>query len=237
MKLSVPVYKLKRHAKRMARERGAPLHSTLDEVAREEGYRGWSHLASALAKDRPAQRILLALDPGDLVLLAARPGHGKTLLSLEMAVEAGKAGWASHFFTLDFTEADVRDHARDIGRTPDEVKAALRLDTSDAICADYMIQRLDQAGGKGFAVVDYLQLLDQRRSNAPLQTQISELRGYAQQTGAIIVAISQVDRLFDASQREMPTLDDVRLPNPLDLSLFSKTCFLHAGDVQMSAAA
>ncbi|WP_253276864.1 hypothetical protein [Ruegeria sp. 6PALISEP08] len=49
--------------------------------------------------------------------------------------------------------------------------------------------------------------------------------------------ISQFDRSFDLSDKTMPDLSDVRLPNPLDLSAFDKACFLHNGEIQMDQAA
>jgi hypothetical protein len=47
--------------------------------------------------------------------------------------------------------------------------------------------------------------------------------------------ISQVHRRFDPTHRPLPTLDDIRLPNPLDLTLFNKACFLHDGMVEFAA--
>ncbi len=37
-------------------------------------------------------------------------------------------------------------------------------------------------------------------------------------------------------KKPFPDLDDVRLPNPLDLSLFDKLCFLNGGDIRFQAA-
>ena len=42
--------------------------------------------------DLEASALFARLSPGDLVLLGARPGHGKTQLSLKLAVEAMKSG-------------------------------------------------------------------------------------------------------------------------------------------------
>ena len=53
----------------------------------------------------------------------------------------------------------------------------------------------------------------------------------------IMVFVSQVDRSYDPAKKPCPDLDDVRLPNPLDLTLFSKTCFLNNGEVQFGAVA
>lgn len=38
MKLSAPIYHLKRKAKRLSREAGIPLHDALDRVAATEGF-------------------------------------------------------------------------------------------------------------------------------------------------------------------------------------------------------
>ena len=40
MKLSAPVYRLKRRAKVLAREERIPLHEALDRVAMDEGFNG-----------------------------------------------------------------------------------------------------------------------------------------------------------------------------------------------------
>jgi len=52
---------------------------------------------------------------------------------------------------------------------------------------------------------------------------------FAQQFGVNIVCISQIDRAYHYPEKKTPTLDDVRLPNPLDLALFDRACFLHEG--------
>ena len=46
------------------------------------------------------------------------------------------------------------------------------------------------------------------------------------------VLISQIDRSYDPSKKPFPGLDDVRLPNPLDLKLFDKACFVHDGEMR-----
>ena len=80
-------------------------------------------------------------------------------------------------------------------------------------------------------VVDYLQLLDQRRENAPLSQQVASLRTLALERGLIIVCLSQIDQAFESTGRRMPRMTDVRRPNPVDLGLFSKVCFVHGNQV------
>ena len=233
MRLSAPIYKLKRDAKSLARSASIPLHQALDRVAASEGFQSWSHLSSTLRHARPAARVLDASRPGEMLLLAARPGHGKTRLGLEMATLAtGDGGGA--FFTLDFTERDVAFHLETLGLAGAE---GLVIDTSDEICADYIIDRLDYAPGASLAVVDYLQLLDQRRTTPDLAAQLRRLKRHAARTGTRFAMIAQIDRAFDLSGRAMPTLSDLRLPNPVDLSLFDWACFLHEGEIQMARAA
>ena len=85
------------------------------------------------------------------------------------------------------------------------------------------------------AIIDYLQLLDQKRENPSLIEQIRQLREFARTQGLIMLFVSQVHRSYDPTVRAVPTLDDVRLPNPLDLTLFSRTCFVHDGEVEFGA--
>ena len=101
MILSAPAYHLKRQARLLSREAKIPLHQALDRIAAQEGFASWSLLAAKLSETAPASRLFAQLAPGDLVLVGARPGHGKTLMSLELAVEAMKSGHRSVFFTLE----------------------------------------------------------------------------------------------------------------------------------------
>ena len=110
------------------------------------------------------------------------------------------------------------------------------VDCSDAISADYIAKRMAAAPRGSLVVVDYLQLLDQRRKNSALTVQVRALKSFARDKGLIVVFVSQIDRSYDPSIKPCPDLDDVRLPNPLDLKLFDKTCFLNQAEVQFRAA-
>lgn len=232
MKLSAPLYHLKRTAKTLSRQKGIPLHAALDRIAAEEGFKAWSLLAAKAAAAAPASKLFARLRPGDLVLGAARPGHGKTLMSLELAVAAMKAGHRAAFFTLEYKEKDVWGHLRDLGVDQTRFQELFDLDCSDAISADYIEKKMATAQRGSVVVVDYLQLLDQKRENPPLMAQVRALKTFARDHGLIVVFISQIDRSYDPSTKPCPDLEDVRLPNPLDLQLFDKTCFLSNGEVQ-----
>ena len=237
MKLSSPIYAIKRQAKLLARDNDIKLHEALNQLATKEGYRDWSHLASSYSNAPPAKEVLSQLNPGDLVLIGARPGHGKTLLGLELAALAEKTRRKGYVFSLDYTEMDVWDRFAKLGVDQNAKARSIVVDTSDDICAAYIVECLENALGDALVIVDYLQLLDQRRSNPPLQEQGQALKEFAIGQGAIVVLISQIDRAFELSSSEMPTIEDIRLPNPVDLSLFDKWCFLHDGEIRMEKAA
>ena len=235
MKLSAPVYRLKRKAREMSRKDGIPLHRALDQVAIGEGFGTWSLLSARSAEMLSAAGLLDRLAPGDLLLIGARPGQGKTLLSLQLAVEAMKAGRRAVFFTLEYTTRDVLGRFRALGAEPAQFEALFTFDDSDAINADHIMQVLADAPDGTLAIVDYLQLLDQKRGNPELGAQIGALKAFARERGLILGFISQIDRSYDPATKPCPDLADVRLPNPLDLSLFSKACFLNAGEVRFQA--
>jgi replicative DNA helicase len=235
MQLSAPIYQLRRKARLLSREARIPLHEALDRIAAQEGFGGWSLLAARASSVAPASKLFARLSPGDLVLVGARPGHGKTMMSLELAVEAMKTGNRALFFTLEYSQRDVLDRLRVVGVEQANFDGLFEFDDSDDISADYMVRKLANAPCGTLVVIDYLQLLDQKRQNPELMHQVRTLQSFARASGLIFVFISQIDRSYDPLTKPFPDLDDVRLPNPLDLTLFSKTCFLNSGEVQFRA--
>lgn len=231
MKLSAPIFHLKRKARIIARQCGIPLHQALDRVAAEEGFAAWSMLAVRHGTTSTAEKLYSALDTGDLVLIGARPGHGKTLLALQVALEATNAGRRAVFFTLEYAEGECQKRAQDLG----DSRGAIEFDCSDQICAEHIVRRLAAMPEGTLAVIDYLQLLDQRRDTPPLAEQIGTLREFAKGSRKTMVFLSQIDRSFDPRIKTCPDLSDVRLPNPLDLKLFDRACFLHEGETRMMA--
>lgn len=236
MKTTQPIYHLKRKAKALSRAEDTPLHQALDRIAKDEGYSRWSLLAAKALETLPASELFAHLRPGDLLLVGARPGHGKTLMGLKLAVEAMKSGHPGVFFSLEYTRENVDDRFRAIGIDRAQFYHLFEFDGSDAISADYMTARLASAPRGTLVVVDYLQLLDQKRENPELSAQVGTLKVFARRHGMIMVFIAQIDRSFEVARKPLPDIGDIRLPNPLDLQLFDKACFLNNGKMVFGAA-
>ena len=213
------------------------LHQALDQVDREEGYDSWSLLAARHAAPTNGKRLIDVCRRGDLVLLGARPGHGKTLLALETAVAAMQGGDRSYFFSLEYGLEDIRKTFQAIGEEMSAFADRFEFDCSDDICAAYIIEQLQAAPAGTVVIVDYLQLLDQKRQHPELSMQIADLKAFASERGLILLFVSQIHRDFDSATSAVPRLADVRLPNPLDLELFSRTCFLHEGEIELADVA
>ncbi len=237
MKLSAPIFQLKRRAKLMARSNNVPLNEALDQIAREEGFARWSLLSSRMSSGTLSGTILSRLDNGDLLLLAGRPGHGKTTLGLQLLIDAARDDRRASLFTLEFTEQQARKHLRTLERDGGSVADGVQVVTADEISADYIIQYMSGSEPGTVAVIDYLQLLDQQRSKPVLSEQVQTLGDFARRSGVVLAFISQIDRSFDTESKRLPDIRDIRLPNFVDLGLFNKACFLHNGEAQLQDVA
>lgn len=232
MKLSAPIHQLKRRARLLARDQKIPLHEALDRIAGEEGFAGWSLLSSRFSSTPPSKAVLSWLADGDLLLLGARPGHGKTLLGLRLLLDAAREGRRAVFFTLEYTERETRQRIRSLDGGDRDLGGKLEIVASDEISAAYIIRHLADSARGTVAVIDYLQILDQQRSKPALSDQMLALRDFARTTGVVMGFLSQIDRFFDPERKPMPSVGDIRLPNPVDLGIFSKACFLHDGEIR-----
>jgi replicative DNA helicase len=233
MKLSAPIFQLKRRAKLKARTSNIPLHAALDQIAREEGYARWSMLSARVAASSLSAPLLSRLGDGELLLIAGRPGHGKTVLGLRLLLDAVRDGRRAILFTLEFTEQQARHHLRSLEGEPNGISGRVEVVTSDQISADYIVDYMSGCARGTVAVIDYLQILDQQRSKPVLAEQISTFGNFAAEAGIVFGFISQIDRSFDPQTKPLPDIGDIRLPNSVDLGVFAKACFLHDGETQV----
>ncbi len=233
MKLSAPVHRLKRQAKDLSRFEKIPLHAALDRIAQGEGFSTWGLLASRLSAQSVGLELLAKFEPGNLVLVGSRPNQGKTMKALELVVRAVQSGQRGWFFSLEWTLHDLLRGLEKLGANAADLVDRFEFDCADGLCARYIIERLADAPRGSVVVVDYLQLLDQKREHPELAVQVRALKDFAGDRGLIVVLLSQIDRSYDPGVSVVPTLGDVRLPNPLNLLMFDKACFLHDGVVEV----
>jgi len=231
MKIPLSLYQLKRRAKCLAQEHHVPLHEALDRVARREGYSRWSLLVSKHPR-LPVPEIFSRLNDHDMVILGARPGHGKTLLGIRLLLDAIKAGRKGIYFTLEWTGRETEKRIRALGGNIHCTAFLPTVVASDKISASFVIDYLKHFPHGSVILIDYLQLLDQQRHKPALSVQLRELRAHADETGSIIAFISQIDRTYQPEFKPVPDMKDLRLPNPIDPGVFTKAFFLHAGKLE-----
>ncbi len=231
MKLSAPIYQLKRQAHDLKKKRSITLAQALDEIARREGFGAWSLLQAKkhLLLPQSYDDVLSYCNPGDLVLVGGRPQHGKTSFTIGLmmrAIEERKVPCS--YFSLSFVEQEVREKMQAYNPALVERSALYNLDCSDEISADYILAQTQPVVKEGSVIViDYLQLLDQKRTTPPLQHQVEQLRAYAATKRCTIFCISQINRSVEDRSQRRPGVGDIHLPNPLDITLFHKLFFLY----------
>jgi replicative DNA helicase len=147
-------------------------------------------------------RRLLGLQPGQFVILAARPAMGKTALALNFAINAAKgAGLPVAIFSLEMLapELSMRILASEAAvdamrlRTKNYLDSDLRNianavqglsklplfinDAADINLVDIRSQcrKIKMEQGLGLVVVDYLQLMQSHTGNPSREQQISEI--------------------------------------------------------------
>ena len=178
--------------------------------------------------------MIASLEPGEMLLLAARPGHGKTVFGLQLLAEVARTGGTAFFFSSEFSKETLHHCLLEAGIEPDTAKK-IGIELTDGLCADTVIARLQDAPSGTVAVIDYLQVLDQRRVSAELSEQVADLKVFCGARGLKLIFLSQIHPSFDPGSRALPDASDIRLPNPVDLSLFEKGCFLHDGELALHA--
>lgn len=162
------------------------------------------HMAGVPTGFRDADALFHGFRGGDLVILAARPGVGKTSFALNLAVNAAKSGAAVAFFSLEMSAEQLVQRilcaeARvslskvrsgfisegDWGAIADATntlsKLELYIDDSPGLSileARAKARReLRRAQGKGLIIVDYLQLMQppQTRRDGNRAVEVGEI--------------------------------------------------------------
>lgn len=217
---------------------GDLVQPTLDEVEAIAGHDGSLRGIPTGFADLDA--MLNGLQPGQLVVIGARPAIGKSTFALDIARHAAVTrGETTAFFSLEMgateltmrllsaearvllqrmrsgslTDLDWHALAKVTGPTGD---APLLIDetpgnTVPAIRAK--CRRIQQAHGLRLVVVDYLQLMSGARSESR-QNDVAEmsraLKLMAKELGVPVIALSQLNRNAEQRADKKPALADLR---------------------------
>jgi replicative DNA helicase len=185
-------------------------------------------------------RLLGGLRSGAMVVIAARPGLGKSALALNIAECNASGGIPVGYFTLEMSEdelnlrslgtqsqVDIQGalrgelNAGDIQRITVTVGPVSRLPIHIRDRADLTIDRLRSEArrlasehGVKLIIVDYLQLLMGSRRARDRREEVGEVsrgcKAMAKELGVPVIALSQLNREIDKDPGRRPRLSDLR---------------------------
>jgi replicative DNA helicase len=184
--------------------------------------------------------MTFGFQPGDLIILAARPSMGKTALALNMLENAARLSEvAVAFFSLEMSTEQVGrrllcsrarvsaeklrkgtlsgaerrqlvDAAHELGTTPIFVDDTPGL---SVLSLRSKARRLKAAHDIQMIIVDYLQLMEAPQAESR-QIEISiisrSLKGLARELKLPVIALSQLNRSVDSRDDKRPRMSDLR---------------------------
>jgi len=183
---------------------------------------------------------------GDLNILAARPGQGKTAKALQEAYQQAAAGYSVAFFSLEMKRELLlkrlfanlgqintmkvnsgnlqADDWRAINKASQELEG-LKLFIDDEPGLNFLslkskLRKIKQSSGLDIVYVDYLQLMDPLKGHGNREGEISEisrgLKAAATELDIPVVALSQLNRKVDEREPPVPKLTDLRESGSLE---------------------
>jgi replicative DNA helicase len=183
-------------------------------------------------------RKLSGLHPGDLVILAGRPGMAKTALALNIAENVATAGKTALVFSLEMGDKQLATRSlASLGGIPmerlrngrlidgdwDGITAALGklheaplvIDESGSLTVTQMTaraRRVARRQGLSLVVIDYLQLMrgEGNNRNEELGDLTRRLKLMAKDLGVPVILLSQLSREVEKRTNKRPMMSDLR---------------------------
>lgn len=182
--------------------------------------------------------VTSGLNDSDLMIIAARPGMGKTSFAMNIATNVAKKGTKqAAIFSLEMSkeqlvtrmlssESLVNSNSLRTGRlSPDDwgklasgaealSKMQIFLDDSGGISVPQMKAKLRRMKNLGLVVIDYLQLMEGSKKNSNRVNEVSEitrqLKLMAKELKVPVITLSQLNRGAEGRQDHRPLLSDLR---------------------------
>lgn len=234
----------------------------LESMSEQEGF-----ITGVPTGFKDFDRYTAGLQPSDLIILAGRPSTGKTALALNIAYNAAsekktpvavfslemskmQLGMRLLGFAANVDIKKVRTGSFIDGNEWDRITNAashlselpIFVEDSSALSVLEMkakCRRLIKKHGLGLVIIDYLQLIQGRRSAESRQTEISEisrsLKGLAKDLNVPIVALSQLNRKVEDRTVKRPQLADLRESGAIEQDA-DVIAFLYKDEAQTNAA-
>ena len=205
----------------------------------EELHRSGSAVTGVSTGFRDLDRKLAGLHPTNLVIVAARPGMGKTALALNMAQNVALSGNSVAIFSLEMSREEVvtrmlcakgridsqrlrtgklseGDFTKLSNAAAALYKQNIHVDDSPGITVTEIrakCRRLRRKPGLDLVIVDYLQLMDgsgQENRQQEIAMISRSLKHLARELDVPIIALSQLNRAVESREDKRPRLGDLR---------------------------
>lgn len=173
--------------------------------------------------------------PGNLIIVAGRPGMGKSVFALQAALAAGRTFYGS----LEMTAGELVERAvSNVGQlphrwirfpleAPDHASAAvmagsqavaqlpLLIDDAPGLSADAMFSRIRQAhlaDPLNLVIIDHLGLFDRPGKHDPSELGLitSGAKRLAKELGVPVILLCQLNRGLESRTDKRPVLSDLR---------------------------
>ncbi len=184
--------------------------------------------------------ITSGLQPGEMIIVAARPSMGKTALALNIAENMTMRDVPVALFSLEMSRQQLvqrllssrasvsghnirrnmlsdRDMSAIIQAADDLMKRPLFIDDTPSLSITQLrakARRLKQSHDIGVVILDYLQLMTSGKRAESRQQEVSEIsrgvKALARELNVPVICLSQLNRAAEQREGHRPRMSDLR---------------------------